>query len=78
MADPDTVASLADQLWEAELTRVPIAPLTDRYADLVIDDAYAIQQHNIDRRIAANNYRQRKALERDWGAMSMRYQQLRG
>ena len=32
----------------------------------------------LDRRIAANNYRQRKQLEKDWGAMSARYQQLRG
>jgi 2-oxopent-4-enoate hydratase len=53
VADIDTVASLADQLWEAEQTRSPIDPLTDRHPGLVIDDAYAIQTHNIDRRLAA-------------------------
>lgn len=32
----------------------------------------------MERRIAQNNYSQRKALERDWGAMGVRYNQLRG
>jgi 2-keto-4-pentenoate hydratase len=52
VAAPETVASLADELWEAERTRQPIEPLTDRDLDLDIDDAYAIQTHNIDRRLA--------------------------
>jgi len=52
VAAPETVASLADELWEAERTRQPIEPLTDRDPDLDIDDAYAIQTHNIDRRLA--------------------------
>jgi 2-keto-4-pentenoate hydratase len=53
VADTDTVVSLADALWDAELTRQPIAPLTGRDLDLTIDDAYAIQTHNIERRRAA-------------------------
>jgi 2-oxopent-4-enoate hydratase len=53
VTDPDTVASLADSLWEAERTRIPVEPLTDHHADLRISDAYAIQTHNIDRRVAA-------------------------
>ena len=44
---------LADELWEADRTAKPIAPLTERYPDLVIEDAYAIQTINIDRRVAA-------------------------
>jgi 2-keto-4-pentenoate hydratase len=52
VADTQTVISLADALWEAERTRTPIEPLTDGRSDLDIDDAYAIQTHNIDRRIA--------------------------
>lgn len=32
----------------------------------------------MERRIAQNNYTQRKSLERDWGAMGVRYNQLRG
>jgi 2-keto-4-pentenoate hydratase len=52
VADTQTVVSLADALWEAERTRNPIEPLTDRHPDLVVDDAYAIQTHNIDRRVS--------------------------
>jgi len=52
VANPDTIASLADALWEAERTRIPISPPTDQHPDLVIDDAYAIQTHNIVRRTA--------------------------
>jgi 2-oxopent-4-enoate hydratase len=44
---------LADDLWEADRTAKPVAPLTDRHSDLTIEDAYAIQTINIDRRIAA-------------------------
>jgi len=52
VAAPETVVALADALWDAEQTRTPIAPLTDRYSDLDVDDAYAIQTRNIDRRVA--------------------------
>lgn len=51
VADPDTIAALADALWEAERDRRPIEPLTDRWPDLGIEDAYAVQQRNVDRRI---------------------------
>jgi 2-keto-4-pentenoate hydratase len=52
VAETQTVTSLADALWEAERTRNPIEPLTDAHSELDIDDAYAIQTCNIDRRIA--------------------------
>ncbi|MEN3301351.1 fumarylacetoacetate hydrolase family protein [Pseudonocardia sp.] len=42
---------LADELWTADRTAVPVAPLTDRHPDLDITDAYAIQTLNIDRRV---------------------------
>lgn len=42
---------LADQLWQADQTAVPIPPLTDQHPDLSIEDAYKIQSVNIDRRI---------------------------
>jgi shikimate dehydrogenase-like protein/ThiF family protein len=42
---------LADQLWQADQTAVPIPPLTDQHPDLSIEDAYAIQSLNIDRRV---------------------------
>ena len=47
------VADLADALWRAEHERAPIAPLTDARPGLTVDDAYAIQTHNVARRVAA-------------------------
>jgi 2-keto-4-pentenoate hydratase len=41
---------LADEWWEADRAAGPVAPLTDRHTDLTIEDAYAIQTINIDRR----------------------------
>jgi 2-keto-4-pentenoate hydratase len=53
MASENVIRELADELWQADQTSVPIAPLTDRHPDLGIEDAYAIQSHNIERRITA-------------------------
>jgi 2-keto-4-pentenoate hydratase len=52
VADTDTVVSFADALWDAERNRQPIPPLTETDSGLGIEDAYAIQTRNIDRRIA--------------------------
>ena len=46
----DRHVELADALWSAEQSRTPIAPLTEQYPDLVIQDAYAIQGINVQRR----------------------------
>ena len=35
--------TLADELWQADTSAVPISPLTERHPDLTIEDAYAIQ-----------------------------------
>jgi 2-keto-4-pentenoate hydratase len=43
---------LADELWQAEHTGVPVEPLTKRHPGLEIEDAYAIQSLNIDRHVA--------------------------
>jgi 2-oxopent-4-enoate/cis-2-oxohex-4-enoate hydratase len=46
------VAAIADALWRAETTRTAI----DRPSDaglVTVDDAYAVQQHNVARRIGA-------------------------
>jgi len=51
--DRATIAQLADELLEAERTRVPVAPLTERYPDLSIADAYAVQLALIGRKTAA-------------------------
>jgi 2-keto-4-pentenoate hydratase len=44
---------VANELWNAGRGAVPVTPLSDRHPDLVLEDAYAIQSINIDRRIAA-------------------------
>ena len=51
--DRATVQQLAAELLEAERTRVPIAPLTERYPDLGEADAYAVQLAIIDQKLAA-------------------------
>jgi len=49
---PTWMTSLAGELLGAGFTGRAIAPLTARGLDLSVDDAYAIQQINTDRRIA--------------------------
>lgn len=51
--EPADVVALADALWEADQTRVPIPAFTSARQDLDINDAYAIQSHNISRRVDA-------------------------
>lgn len=74
VADTRTVASLADELWEAQRTRVAIEPLTDRYSGLDIEDAYAIQTRNIDRQVADGA----RVIGRKVGLTSRAMQQLLG
>lgn len=50
--DPPVLAHLADALWRAETDRVAIEPITDRWPDLSVTDAYAVQTRNIERRVA--------------------------
>ena len=52
-ADSRTVADLAERLWRAEADRVAVAPLTADVPDLTVDDAYAIQTMNVERRVRA-------------------------
>jgi 2-oxopent-4-enoate hydratase len=68
------VAELAGELWEADRTGTPVAPLTERHPELVIDDAYAIQGLVIDRRCAAGA----RPVGRKIGLTSLPMQQLLG
>ena len=54
MADNDLIQSLAKELRAAEESRTPIAPLAGR-AELDVADAYAIQQTNVDLKLAAGD-----------------------
>ena len=47
------VAEVADRLWQAEIDRAPISPITDDHPELGLADAYAIQTYNIERRVGA-------------------------
>jgi 2-keto-4-pentenoate hydratase len=47
------LSEIAEELYRAETSRVPVEPLTARYPGLSVADAYRIQQLNIARREAA-------------------------
>ncbi len=66
MSDPvdTTIAGTADRLWRAEMKRTPIAPITDLQPDLTITDAYAIQAHNVRRRVAQGRHVRGRRLGR--------------
>jgi 2-keto-4-pentenoate hydratase len=70
----DLHRQLADELWEADRSAKPVAALTDRYDDLRIEDAYAIQTINIDRRIAEGQ----RVIGRKVGLTSKPMQDLLG
>jgi 2-keto-4-pentenoate hydratase len=46
------IRQLADELYEAEQSRMPIEPLTDAHPGLTVADAYRIQRTNAEKRIA--------------------------
>lgn len=52
-ADQPTLDALADELEAARLGGTPVAPPTERRPGLTIDDAYAIQQRAVARRLEA-------------------------
>jgi 2-keto-4-pentenoate hydratase len=65
---------LADRLWQAEADRVPVEPVSQDRPDLTVDEAYAIQNRNITRRVTAGSVvRGRKV-----GLSSRRSQKLMG
>jgi 2-keto-4-pentenoate hydratase len=49
---PPSLDSLAGELFDSRSSGLAVAPLTARGFELSVDDAYAIQQINTDRRIA--------------------------
>ena len=49
--DASLIAQLGDELYAALTTRQVVPPLTSRYEDITIGDAYHIQQRLISRRL---------------------------
>jgi 2-keto-4-pentenoate hydratase len=47
----DATAELADELANAERTRVPIDPISERFAAFDVEDAYRVQTINLRRRL---------------------------
>lgn len=55
MTDDARIVELADRLWQAEVDRAPIGPITGSGPALTVQDAYAIQSYNIDRRMGSGS-----------------------
>ena len=51
--DPQKITQYGDELYQALVERRTVEPLTNREADITIEDAYGIQQRMIARRIEA-------------------------
>jgi len=51
--DPKLIEQLGDELYQALVKGEVLEPLTNRHADITIEDAYRIQQHMLSRRLAA-------------------------
>lgn len=50
---PELIGTLGDELYSALCTRTVVEPLTSRHPDIIIEDAYHIQQRMISRRLQA-------------------------
>ena len=53
MSHSDNAVAIGDELYEALTSCMPVAPLTDRFPALTVEDAYRIQLHLIERRLKA-------------------------
>lgn len=51
--DKELITCCGDELYEALSNRHTVEPLTDRYSDLTIEDAYHISLRMLERRVAA-------------------------
>jgi len=51
--DKQTIEQLGDELYDALCMQRTVAPLTDRYADISVEDAYHISRRMVARRVAA-------------------------
>ena len=54
--DNSKIQHYGDELYQSLLDRQPVAPLTDREADITIEDAYQIQLRMIQRRLDAGEH----------------------
>ena len=50
MLTPDTIASLAAELYQARKTRTAIRHFSARFPGMTVDDGYAVQRAWVDRK----------------------------
>jgi 2-oxopent-4-enoate hydratase len=74
MIDERTIQDLSKQLFESFESGYPIAPLTETYPALTVEDAYAVQRVLLSHHFA----RRRKVIGRKIGATSKEVQRLVG
>ncbi|HTU75345.1 MAG TPA: fumarylacetoacetate hydrolase family protein [Trebonia sp.] len=74
MATEQIRRELAGELWEAERSRQPVEPLTRRYPELDVADAYAIQSLNVSRHLSGGA----RIVGRKVGLTSVPMQRLLG
>src|SRR5205085_4040889 len=55
MADAEAIQSVAKELRTAEEQRSPVAPVAARFGALTVGDAYAVQQANVERKLAGGD-----------------------
>ncbi|MGO0060162.1 2-keto-4-pentenoate hydratase [Brevibacillus fluminis] len=68
------VEQMASELLEAEQTRVAVPPITQRYADLTVQDAYEIQLAIMQHKLASG----RRVIGKKVGLTSVAMQQMLG
>jgi 2-oxopent-4-enoate hydratase len=56
LSSTDLIVKCADTLYDAEVRRVPVAPLTEQYPQLTTVDAYRVQLINVARRTRAGQH----------------------
>ena len=72
--DSETVHQIAHELIDAEANHAPVPPITDRYPDFNIADAYEVQRTVIDHRLGEG----RKIIGKKVGLTSKAMQQALG
>lgn len=70
-AEDTGTVGLADRLWQAAVDRRPVEPLTRIRAGLTVQDAYAIQAHNVARRVEAGAVVRGRRLGRTSGPAAL-------
>lgn len=72
--DKAHIRQLSEELLEAEKTRIPVEPFTDRISDITVEDAYAIQLQTIETKV----YNRARVVGKKIGLTSQAMQDMFG